>query len=146
MPKRFTLAEAQGLIPELERLLKDALALKSDYDEGERRLQEFTERVMVMGGVRVDRARALEERSSRESVAARLRSAIEQVQELGCVVKDLDTGLVDFPTVFRGEDVYLCWKVGERAIEFWHGIDEGFRGRKAIDQDFLDHHRGDREQ
>lgn len=146
MPKRFTLAEAQGLIPELERLLADALALKSDYDEGERRLQEFTERVMVMGGVRVDRARALEERSSRESVAARLRSAIERVQELGCVVKDLDTGLVDFPTVFRGEDVYLCWKVGERAIEFWHGIDEGFRGRKAIDQDFLDHHRGDREQ
>ena len=146
MPKRFTLAEAQGLIPELERLFEDALALKSDYDEGERRLQEFTERVMVMGGVRVDRARALEERSSRESVAARLRSAIEQVQELGCVVKDLDTGLVDFPTVFRGEDVYLCWKVGERAIAFWHGIDEGFRGRKAIDQDFLDHHRGDREQ
>jgi hypothetical protein len=59
------------------------------------------------------------------------------------VVKDLDIGLIDFPTLFHGVEVYLCWKLDEPAIEFWHGVDEGFRGRKAIDRDFRDNHRGD---
>jgi len=146
MPKRFTLAEAQKLIPEVERVLRDGVALKSEYDEAERALQSFTERVMLMGGMLVDRARAIEVRTRRDEVAARLRNSIEQLQGLGCVVKDLDIGLVDFPTLFRGEEVYLCWKLGEHEIEFWHGVDEGFRGRKAIDKDFLEHHRGEREQ
>ena len=55
-------------------------------------------------------------------------------------IKDLEIGLIDFPTLFRGQEVYLCWKLGEDKIRFWHGIHEGFRGRKAIDQDFLDNH------
>jgi hypothetical protein len=83
------------------------------------------------------------ERDRRDKLAQRLKSAIEQMQEFGCVVKDLDTGLVDFPTLFRGVEVYLCWKLGESRIEYWHGMEEGFRGRKAIDKDFLENHRGD---
>jgi hypothetical protein len=75
-----------------------------------------------------------------------LRDRIEAVLETGCLVKDLDIGLVDFPTLFRGEEVYLCWKLGENAIAFWHSEDEGFQGRKPIDQDFIDHHKGDRPQ
>jgi len=86
---------------------------------------------------------ALEARTRRDSSAARLKASLQQVQEIGCIVKDLDIGLIDFPTTFRGIEVYLCWKLGEPAIEFWHGVDEGFRGRKAIDQDFIDHHRVD---
>jgi hypothetical protein len=146
MPKRFTLAQAQSLIPEVERLLRDALDAKAIYDEIEKAIQSFSERVMLMGGIVVDRDQVLERRNRRESAATRLRSAIEEVQELGCVVKDLDTGLVDFPTLLRDVEVYLCWKLGEPEIAYWHGVDEGFRGRKAIDQDFLDHHRGDRAQ
>jgi hypothetical protein len=143
MPRRFTLAEAQSLIPEVERMMGDAVRLKSEFEEAARALQSFTERLMLMGGVLVDRSRAAELRTARDEAAARLRSAIEQVQELGCVVKDLDMGLVDFPTTFRGQEVYLCWKLGEREIEFWHGVDEGFRGRKPIDQAFREQHRGD---
>ena len=63
--------------------------------------------------------------------------------ETGCLVKDLDKGLVDFPTLFRGEEVYLCWKMDEPAIQFWHSVEEGFSGRKQIDQEFRDNHRGD---
>jgi len=146
MPKRFTLAEAQSLIPEVDRLLRQALESKTAYEEAEHTIQELNERVMVMGGVMVDRHRALDNKSRRDAAAARLREAIEGVQETGCLIKDLDVGLVDFPTLFRGVEVYLCWKLGEAGIAFWHGVDEGFRGRKAIDQDFLDHHRGDRSQ
>jgi hypothetical protein len=94
----------------------------------------------------VDRDHAVDAKRRRDAVASKLRAVIEEVQDFGCVVKDLDTGLVDFPTLLRGVEVYLCWKLGEAKIAFWHGVDEGFRGRKAIDQDFLDHHRGDRAQ
>jgi hypothetical protein len=144
MPKRFTHAEAQSLIPQVGHLLSDAVAAKTEYQEAERAIQQFTERVMMMGGITVDRERAIDARSRRDSAAKALRAAIEQLQETGCVLKDLDIGLVDFPTLLRGVEVYLCWKLGEPAIEYWHGVEEGFGGRKAIDQDFLDHHTGDR--
>jgi len=144
MPKRFTLAEAQRLIPEVDRLLREAVALKSEYQEAEGATQGLNQRIMMMGGMTVDRPQAIEARKRRDAAVASLRAALERVQEIGCVVKDLDIGLVDFPTLFRGEEVYLCWKLGETAIEYWHGVDEGFRGRKSIDQDFRDHHRGDR--
>jgi len=144
MPKRFTHTEAQSLIGRVGPLLRDAIAAKSEYDRAEQAIREMSERVTMQGGIRVDRERALQERTQRDAAAARLRAAIEEVQETGCLIKDLDIGLVDFPTLLRGAEVYLCWKLGEPAIEFWHGVEEGFRGRKAIDQDFLDHHTGDR--
>ncbi|HWC95979.1 MAG TPA: DUF2203 domain-containing protein [Candidatus Sulfopaludibacter sp.] len=143
MPKRFTLTEAQNLIPQVDALLRSAIAAKADYEEAERVIDELSERIMLMGGIAVDREKALDARNRRETAAVALRDAIEGVQEIGCVVKDLDTGLIDFPTLFRGVEVYLCWKLDEPSIAFWHGVDEGFRGRKAIDQDFRDHHRGD---
>jgi len=143
MEKRFTLAEAQRLIPEVDRLLRQALDAKGAYQDAEQAIQRFSERVMMTGGMMVDRDRALEARARRDEAASRLRERIEAVLETGCLVKDLEIGLVDFPTLFRGVEVYLCWKLGESGIAFWHGVDEGFRGRKAIDQDFLDHHQGD---
>ena len=146
MPKRFDLAEAQRLLPQVGRLLRDALDAKAEYQEAEKTIQELNERVMLLGGVMVDRERALTSRSRRDAAAAMLKGAIEAVQETGCLIKDLDIGLVDFPTLFRGVEVYLCWKLGEPGIEFWHGVDIGFRGRKAIDQEFLENHRGDRAQ
>ncbi len=143
MAKRFTLAEAQSLIPEVSRLLRDAVSLKDAYQEAEQAIQTRTRRITMLGGVLVDRNQAIDARKRRDASAASLRGSIEQVQAIGCVVKDLDVGLIDFPTEFRGEEVYLCWKLGEPKIGFWHGVEEGFRGRKAIDQDFRDHHRGD---
>ena len=146
MAKRFTLVEAQSLIPEVESLLRQALDAKGGYQDAEQVIHRFSEHVMMMGGVMVDRERALESRAHRDEAASRLRDRIEAVLETGCLVKDLEIGLVDFPTLFRGVEVYLCWKLGESGITFWHGVDEGFRGRKPIDQDFLDHHQGDRPQ
>ena len=146
MPKRFTLAEAQSLIPRVDQLLRDAIARKATYEEAEREIHSFQERVMMMGGVAVDRDRALDSRSRRETAASELRTAIEEVQEVGCLIKDLDIGLIDFPTTYHGNEVYLCWKLGESAIEYWHGVEEGFAGRKPIDEEFLENHEGDRSQ
>ena len=146
MPRRFTHAEAQRLLPEVGRLLRDALDSKLEYQEAEKSIRALSERVMLMGGLVVDRDRSMNARARRDAAAAMLKSAVEAVQETGCLIKDLDIGLVDFPTLFNGVEVYLCWKLGEPDIAFWHGVDEGFKGRKQIDQDFLRNHRGDRAQ
>src|SRR5580704_10643420 len=146
MARRFNLAEAQSLIPQVDAVLREAVSLKSEYQEAEKAVQAISQRISLMGGMMVDREGAIDAKNRRDAVVAKLRAAIEQVQEFGCVIKDLDMGLIDFPTLLRGVEVYLCWKLGEPKIAFWHGVDEGFRGRKAIDQDFLDNHRGDRAQ
>ena len=143
MPKRFTLTEAERLLSRVEPLLRSAIDLKSDLEQAQGELIEYRERVALMGGVKLDRGRIGAVQTRRETAIAHLRAAIEQVQNLGCLIKDLDTGLVDFPTLLHGDEVYLCWRLGEPGIGFWHGVDEGFRGRKPVDRDFLDNHRGD---
>ncbi len=57
---------------------------------------------------------------------------IYRIESLGCVVKDIDLGLVDFPAMLHDEPVYLCWKLGESSVAYWHGMDEGFSARKAL--------------
>jgi hypothetical protein len=143
MPRRFTLAEAQSLIPRVEPLLRQAIRLKGEYEEAAGEQRRFQEHLMMAGGVVVDRERAVDLRQRSEGAATRLKAVLDEVQQIGCVVKDLDIGLIDFMTSYRGEEVCLCWKLGEEDIAFWHGATEGFRGRKLIDQDFLDHHEGD---
>ena len=145
MPKRFTLIEAERLLPEIQAIIREAVSLKTQYQEAEQALHSFAQRVAMQGGVVVDREAVLQNRAERDRYGESLKEAIERIQEYGCVIKDLDIGLVDFPTLFRGQEVYLCWKMGESGIGFWHGTDEGFAGRKPIDRDFLDNHRGDLE-
>ncbi len=139
MSKRFTLGEAQRLLPRVESLLQDAVRLKPEFEEAKAALNGIKQRVHLMGGVLIDRSAASQAREKSETSSKQLRQALEEILEMGVQIKDLDAGLIDFPTRFRGRDVYLCWKLGETAIEYWHG-EEGFRGRKPIDRDFLEHH------
>ena len=97
----------------------------------------------MSGGARVNHQELVELKARRDTGAARLKEAIEAVEQYGCLVKDLDTGLVDFPTLLQGQMVFLCWKLGEPAIRYWHGVEEGFRDRKPIGREFLDNHKGD---
>ncbi len=143
MSRRFTLEAAESLLPTVEKALREAIAAKTAFDEAHAVLQSISQRVMMLGGVLVDREAIRQNKERRDESAGRLKAAVEEIQELGCVIKDLDIGLVDFPTLFRGEEVYLCWKLGEPGIAFWHGTSEGFAGRKAIDAEFRETHKGD---
>ena len=143
MSKRFTVREAEGLLPRLEPLLRQAIRDKADYAGAESAVNGVMQRVMVMGGMVIDRARLLELRVERDQCAARLKEGIESIEVFGCVVKDLDVGVLDFPSVFRNQEVLLCWRLGEPGILFWHSTNEGFAGRKPIDREFLDCHTGD---
>jgi len=142
MARRFTLEEAESLLPAIEKSLREAISSKTELEEVETALQSINQRVIMLGGVLVDRSAIYQNRLRRDQSAERLKAAIEKIQETGCLIKDLDVGLVDFPTLFRGEEVYLCWKLGECDISFWHGTQEGFAGRKPIDPEFLEQHRG----
>ena len=66
---------------------------------------------------------------------AELVAVVDELQGLGVQVKDLDRGLVDFPCLHRGGEVLLCWELGEDEVAFWHGLEEGYAGRKPLPLD-----------
>jgi len=143
MPRFFNLQQAEHILPEVESSIREAISLKSEYQQVESEREDFSRRITLLGGMLVDHSQLMDRKNQRESIVQRLKEAVEKIQELGCVIKDLDIGLIDFPTLFHGEEVYLCWKLGESSIQFWHGMHEGFRGRKPIDREFLEHHQGE---
>lgn len=143
MSRYFTREQAERLLPTVESLIREALFLKAEFQESDTILRNATRDIMMRGGMSMDRERMLEARRKRDASVTKLQATLEQVQNHGCLVKDLDIGLLDFPTLYRGQEVYLCWRLGESRIEFWHGVEEGFRGRKPIDDDFLVNHTGE---
>lgn len=143
MPRHFTLSECERLLPDVERALRDALFHRAEYQQADRELDASAGHIRMSGGARLDRNAYLKSRTRRDSSAAALKDAFERIETIGALVKDLDIGLIDFLSLYRGREVCLCWKLGEDRIRFWHGIDEGFRGRKQIDDEFVANHRGD---
>ncbi len=107
MPIFFTPKQANDLLPDVSLIVKEIVARKRE-----------AERVK---GVELERA------------MDKLQDAIGKLEELGVVLKDPESGLVDFPAVRLSTRVYLCWKLGEPEIAFWHGLEEGYVGRKRID-------------
>ncbi len=144
MARYFRIEEAERLLAELEGLLREAVALKQHYGRAETEWRESSNRIMMLGGAVVDRAKLLAQRGRRDALASRLQEILASIESHGCLVKDLDIGLLDFPTRFRGREVMLCWRLGEPGIGFWHGAEEGYAGRRPIDEEFLREHQGDR--
>ena len=142
MPRFFTLAEAERLLPDLDRAVREAIGLKEEATGLQSRLEATLRRLSMLGGAIVDTGPIATEKTRLRDAVNHLRRQLEEITSLGCLVKDLELGLVDFPTNYRGREVYLCWRLGERSIQFWHGVDEGFPGRKQIDEHFLSNHRG----
>jgi hypothetical protein len=143
MGRHFTLAQAQRLLPEVERLLEAAVQSRERMSSREEELATLQRHVMLMGGVRIDAVHTFGLKAERDHAARQLKESVESIQELGVQVKDLEMGLVDFPALYHGREVLLCWRLGEPGIEYWHGLEDGFKGRRKIDRDFLDHHEGD---
>jgi hypothetical protein len=143
MPRYFTVESAGRLLSVIAPPLELASALGKMYEDADRELRTATNRLAMIGGAMPDRAKLLGMIGHRDALATRVNEAVVSIQQHGCVVKDLAQGLVDFPTRLRGEEVYLCWKLGEASIGHWHGIQEGFRGRKPINDSFLANHSGD---
>ena len=134
--KTFTLDEAQALLPVLESLLKRAIEGKNAAEAIETRLQELSRRIFLSGGLMVDVADVRRQRSSLDNHVQKAKDSVAEIDAIGVQVKDLDTGLLDFPCEIDGEVVLLCWKMGESRIDYWHTVEAGFRGRQPIDERF----------
>lgn len=134
--KTFTLDEAQLLVPVLESLLKKAMESKRAAESIEGRLQELSRKIFLNGGVMVDVALVRRQRASYESNVQAVKDSLSEIDAIGVQVKDLETGLLDFPCEVDGEIILLCWKMGESRIDFWHTLEAGFRGRQPIDERF----------
>jgi hypothetical protein len=143
MPRYFTLREARAALPVVSRDIRDAVQAKARYQEADQFLQTLGQRILMRGGIMVDTVAAEAWKAQRDSGAQTLKAALGRIEDMGVLVKDLDVGLIDFPTLYRGQEVYLCYRMDENDIDFWHGTQEGFAGRKLIDGEFLSHHSGD---
>jgi len=143
MPQYFTLRESEELLPVVERFLREAIFHKAEYQKANQELEESSQRIRMSGGAQVNRGEILGMRARRDTSVAALKEALEEIAKTGAQVKDLDTGLIDFLTRYHGQEVCLCWRLGEDRIRFWHGTTEGFQGRKPIDEEFLKAHRGE---
>jgi len=128
-PRRFTLQEAESLLPRLSGLLAEIQARNADYETFRQRVEALRLKMKGNGHMRTDlkEAQAGLERSAEE--VNRLAQAL---QETGCELKDIDQGLVDFRREMDGREVYLCWKLGETSIAWWHELDTGFPGRRPL--------------
>lgn len=134
--KTFTLDEAQSLLPLLESLLKRAIDSKVAAQEVETHLAELGRRIYLAGGMRVNVADAGRQRAELDGHLQRVRESVAEIDAIGVQVKDVDSGLLDFPCRVDDQVVLLCWRMGETAIEHWHTVEDGFKGRRPVDERF----------
>jgi hypothetical protein len=130
--RTFTREEAQALLPEVDRLLGEAQGLAEILASTERAAQAAEWKPRSNGTVHTEASGAAPE-ANRRSVARELRVLIERIHNLGIVVRDIRSGLIDFPSLREGRVVNLCWRRGEPLeIRWWHEVEAGFGGRQPL--------------
>jgi hypothetical protein len=132
-PKLFSLSEAERARREVEPLLIEAMENRRKMGDLDEKLSAVANRILMMGGITVEYESIARVRFEHNRMISQIKDALDRIHATGCVVKDLDSGLVDFPAILKNEEVYLCWRLGEDRIRFYHRQDEGFSGRKPID-------------
>jgi hypothetical protein len=127
----FTPKEANEALDTVRPLVEELVARRRALGETATQRAELGRIVAGNGGgVDAGNFATLDEEAIRE--AAEITGLVGRIQELGVLVKDLDRGLIDFPALRGDEEVLLCWELGEDEIAFWHGLEEGFAGRKPL--------------
>ena len=122
----FTLAEANKALPDVIKKFEMSLAKKNQVSKLEQELQ-----LLVSTSNKFEDYVNLKQKLN--SAITQFYKSVEVLEETGVVVKSLDQGLLDFPSKRFEEEVWLCWKYGEKEIKFWHDKDSGFMGRKPIE-------------
>lgn len=121
----FTLNQANATLPEVIKRFEYSLAMKNEITRLEQQMQ-----------LSIETTNSFEEyvslKQKLNSAITKFYQSLEDLEKTGVVVKSIDQGLLDFPSKRFDEEVWLCWKYGEKEIKFWHGKDEGFMGRKPI--------------
>lgn len=133
MADYFTRAQAEALLPQLEASLRELQALHAELTECERELHETQTRIAGNGHLPLDDLANVPDQVA--DLSRRLTERARDVAESGVIIKDLDMGLLDFPAQREGREVYLCWRLGEERIDWWHEVDAGLSGRQPLGDD-----------
>jgi hypothetical protein len=129
MVRHFTVAQANATLPLVRRIVFDLLDLHPRWRAAVVAFE--AEQALTTAAGETDAARDARLEAGR--LAGEIEACLEELEQVGCVFKGFDAGLVDFPSTLDGRDIYLCWQHGEPAVEHWHDIDAGFGGRQPID-------------
>lgn len=124
MPRYFTLEEANALLIEIRPMVEQIMRIHGVVVKRQPEAWPAIARAAGNGGSRAA--------SQLVPEFEHLRTLVHQVQDQGVIVKDMSEGLLDFPSLHEGREIYLCWKYGEEQIDFWHDVDAGFMGRQPI--------------
>jgi len=130
VPRYFTLEEATSLLPRLTEILLAMQARKRDLDRLRQDLAEAA--AQAAGDGHLQQRDLARKRTAVEEAASALSDLARQITDLGCEVKGIDEGLTDFRALREGREVYLCWRLGEERIAFWHELEAGFAGRQPL--------------
>lgn len=135
--RTFTLDEAHLLLPVLESLLKQAIESKQLVERIDKEFQDLNHKIFLAGGTLINIAKVATRKAERERAVQKIKDTLNEIDATGVQVKDLDIGLLDFPCLVDDGMILLCWKLGEEKITHWHSLEEGFKGRKPIDEQIL---------
>jgi hypothetical protein len=133
MPDFFTRADAEAMLPRITPMLREIQRLRQDQRV---HLQTVAaDQAKVLGNGHMPREELLQHQHDGGEAEERMVEIAHALSEMGVLLKDPDTGLVDFPTLRDGHEVYLCWQLGESRIAWWHEISAGFLGRQPLEDD-----------
>lgn len=132
----FTVDEANALLPQLRSIL-ETLQVKRRELQGRQQAMELIRRQATENGHYLAGEEFLRLKKEAEFILEEFNAEVKNIETLGCQLKDLDLGLIDFPALREGREVLLCWKSDETEIAYWHGLTEGFAGRKPIRGDLF---------
>ena len=121
--KHYTRDEARALLPQIRQWLKQLSALRRKLSDCDQRLARLMTGGNDVGGETVNRW---------VRVAADVKATLAEFQRREIQIKDLDRGLIDFPAILNGKEVFLCWEQDEEDIEFWHDLQSGYAGRERL--------------
>jgi hypothetical protein len=130
MPRYFTVEEATSLLPRLTEILLAMQARKRELDHLRQDLAEAAAQAASNG--HLQERHLAQKRRAVEQAASTLSDMARQIADLGCELKGIDQGLIDFRALREGREVYLCWRLGEECIAFWHDLEAGFAGRQPL--------------
>ena len=132
-PKVFTIEEANRTLPLVRRIVADLIALHPRWRAAVAAFEAA--QASVTAAAETEEARTLRLEAGR--LAGEIEACLDELGQIGCIFKDFEAGLIDFPAFHEDRMVYLCWRHGEARIEHWHELDSGFAGRRPLDHDLL---------
>jgi hypothetical protein len=124
----FTVDQANTILPKVKKRFDEILFCKNNVIDIQEELQNLSDSNCTF-------EKFITKKQELNHAVTSLYSMIQKLEDMGVMIKSVDEGLLDFPSIRYDEEIWLCWKFGENQVKFWHGKEEGFMGRKPIPQE-----------